>query len=81
MATITAEQDRVTGDYSAYWEDRDYLDARNVRASVFVVHGLNDWNVKTEHFAGWWDQLAKRDVPRKIWLHQGGHGGPAAARR
>ncbi|MET7710592.1 Xaa-Pro dipeptidyl-peptidase [Micromonospora sp. NPDC005413] len=79
LAKITEEQDRVTGDYSTFWQDRDYLDARNVKASVFVVHGLNDWNVKTEHFAGWWDQLAKRDVPRKIWLHQGGHGGPGSS--
>lgn len=79
LAAITEEQDRVTGDYSEFWQDRDYLDARNVKASVFVVHGLNDWNVKTEHFAGWWDQLAKRDVPRKIWLHQGGHGGPGSS--
>ncbi|MEV5691254.1 Xaa-Pro dipeptidyl-peptidase [Micromonospora globbae] len=76
IAALTAEQDRVTGDYSRFWADRDYLDARRVEASVFVVHGLNDWNVKTEHFAGWWDELAKRHVPRKIWLHQGGHGGP-----
>ncbi|WP_173057095.1 Xaa-Pro dipeptidyl-peptidase [Phytohabitans houttuyneae] len=79
MAAITAAQDRVTGDYSRYWAERDYLDARRVKASVFVVHGLNDWNVKTEHFAGWWDELAKRHVPRKIWLHQGGHSGPSSA--
>nr|WP_309227417.1 CocE/NonD family hydrolase [Micromonospora thermarum] len=78
IAELTAEQDRVTGDYTPFWRDRDHLDARNVRASVFVVHGLNDWNVKTEHFAGWWDELARRDVPRKIWLHQGGHGGPGS---
>ena len=79
IAEITQEQDRVTGDYSRFWQDRDYLDgARDVRASVFVVHGLNDWNVKTENFAGWWDQLARYDVPRKIWLHQGGHGGPGS---
>ncbi|MEV1333778.1 Xaa-Pro dipeptidyl-peptidase [Micromonospora costi] len=76
IAALTDDQDRATGDYSAFWRDRDYLDARKVEASVFVVHGLNDWNVKTEHFAGWWDELAKRHVPRKIWLHQGGHGGP-----
>ncbi|GIF73009.1 Xaa-Pro dipeptidyl-peptidase [Asanoa siamensis] len=78
LARITEKQDRVTGDYSTFWEDRDYRDARDVTASVFVVHGLNDWNVKTENFAGWWDELAKRDVPRKIWLHQGGHGGPGS---
>ncbi|MDO3700132.1 Xaa-Pro dipeptidyl-peptidase [Micromonospora sp. C28SCA-DRY-2] len=78
IARLTAEQDRVTGDYTSFWRDRDHLDARRVEASVFVVHGLNDWNVKTEHFAGWWDELARRDVPRKIWLHQGGHGGPGS---
>jgi X-Pro dipeptidyl-peptidase len=76
IARITEKQDRVTGDYSRFWAERDYLDASDVRASVFVVHGLNDWNVKTEHFAGWWDELARHHVPRKIWLHQGGHGGP-----
>ncbi|MFG2103666.1 Xaa-Pro dipeptidyl-peptidase [Micromonospora echinaurantiaca] len=78
IARLTAEQDRVTGDYTRFWRERDHLDARRVEASVFVVHGLNDWNVKTEHFAGWWDELARRDVPRKIWLHQGGHGGPGS---
>ncbi|GIF51420.1 dipeptidyl-peptidase IV [Asanoa ferruginea] len=76
LAQITDKQDRVTGDYSKFWGDRDYRDASDVKASVFVVHGLNDWNVKTENFAGWWDELARNDVPRKIWLHQGGHGGP-----
>ncbi len=76
IAELTARQDRVTGDYSRFWAERDYLDARKVTASVLVVHGLNDWNVRTEHFAGWWDALAKRGVPRKLWLHQGGHGGP-----
>ncbi|MDG4831310.1 Xaa-Pro dipeptidyl-peptidase [Solwaraspora sp. WMMD1047] len=76
---LTAEQDRVTGDYTRFWRDRDYVDARRVRASVFLVHGLQDWNVKTENFAGWWDELARHGVDRKIWLHQGGHGGPGNA--
>ena len=39
-------QDRVTGDYNAYWDERNYLDrADDVEASVFVVHGLEDYNV------------------------------------
>ncbi|WP_341720814.1 Xaa-Pro dipeptidyl-peptidase [Micromonospora sp. FIMYZ51] len=76
IAELTARQDRVTGDYAKFWQDRDYLDAKKVKASVLVVHGLNDWNVRTEHFAGWWDALAKRNVPRKLWLHQGGHSSP-----
>ena len=30
-----------------------------VKASVFVVHGLQDINVKTMHFGQWWDALAE----------------------
>ncbi|HEU5161462.1 MAG TPA: Xaa-Pro dipeptidyl-peptidase [Streptosporangiaceae bacterium] len=77
IADLEARQDRVTGDYSPLWDERNYLnDARNVRASVFVVHGLNDWNVKTKHFAQWWRAMAKNHVPRKLWLHQAAHATP-----
>lgn len=69
--------DRTTGDYNAYWHERDYLHrARGVEASVFVVHGLEDYNVMPKAFASWWSQLERYDVPRKIWLHKDGHGGP-----
>jgi len=74
------EQDRVTGDYSAFWAARDYLGkVDRIKASVFVVHGLNDFNVKTKAFAEWWYRLAANGVERKIWLHNGGHGGPGGA--
>jgi X-Pro dipeptidyl-peptidase len=80
IARLTQEQDRVTGDYGPFWRARDYLPSvRRVNASVLVVHGLNDWNVKTLHFAQWWERLARYHVPRKIWLHQGGHGGPGSS--
>jgi X-Pro dipeptidyl-peptidase len=82
IAAIERDQDRETGDYSRFWADRDYLrDVGKVRASVFVVHGLNDWNVKTRQFGQWWDALAARGVPRKIWLHQGDHADPFNVRR
>src|SRR5215210_6594406 len=74
---LVARQDRATGDYSSFWAKRDYLPrARKIKASVFIVHGLNDWNVKTKAFATWWERL---EVPRKLWLHNGGHGGPRNA--
>ena len=80
MDRLIAQQDRITGDYTRFWRDRDYLHlARRVKASVFVVHGLNDFNVMTKQFAEWWYRLAANDVPRKIWLHNGGHGGPRGA--
>jgi X-Pro dipeptidyl-peptidase len=70
-------QDRITGDYNDFWHERDYLHrARGVKASVMVVHGLEDYNVMTKAFASWWDELAHNNIPRKIWLHKDGHGGP-----
>ncbi|EIT84732.1 x-prolyl-dipeptidyl aminopeptidase [Fictibacillus macauensis ZFHKF-1] len=79
---LTAEQDRKTGDYNNFWAHRDYVKkAHHVRASVFSVHGLNDWNVKTKQLSSWWLALGKFDVPRKLWLHQGGHNTPYNFRR
>jgi X-Pro dipeptidyl-peptidase len=77
---LLVEQDRITGDYSPFWAARDYLGRVGaITASVFVVHGLNDFNVKTKAFAEWWYRLAAAGVDRKIWLHNGGHGGPGGA--
>ncbi|WP_433830336.1 Xaa-Pro dipeptidyl-peptidase [Actinoplanes sp. CA-015351] len=82
MADLEREQDRETGDYSAYWAERDYLrDANKVRASVLLVHGLHDDNVRTLQAGQWWDALSARGVPRKIWLHQAGHTDPFNVRR
>ncbi|UOR11016.1 Xaa-Pro dipeptidyl-peptidase [Halobacillus amylolyticus] len=70
-------QDRETGDYNEYWDERNYVkDASKVEASVFAVHGLNDWNVKTKHLSQWWDALGENNVERKLWLHQSGHANP-----
>lgn len=81
MDQITATQDRITGDYNAFWDARNYLnDVSKVKASVFVAHGLNDWNVKTKQSVQWWNALAARHIPRKIWLHQGTHRDPFSLR-
>lgn len=72
---LEAAQDRVTGDRTAFWQDRDYVQhAAKVKAGVFVIHGHSDWNVKGQHYAQWWDALRRYNVPRKIWLHKDGHG-------
>ncbi|ONK21766.1 Xaa-Pro dipeptidyl-peptidase [Bacillus sp. VT-16-64] len=73
---LTEKQDRITGDYNEFWNRRNYLnDANNIKASVLIVHGLNDWNVKTKQFSQWWEALKQNNIPRKMWLHQGGHSG------
>ncbi|KQY64085.1 Xaa-Pro dipeptidyl-peptidase [Nocardioides sp. Root140] len=78
-AQIARDQDRTTGDHSSFWSKRNYLkDARKVRAAVFVVHGLQDNNVKTRQAAEWYAAVSRR-VPHRIYWHQGGHGGAAPA--
>ncbi len=79
---LTAAQDRVTGDYSPFWDVRNYRnDVGKVRASVLAVHGLNDWNVKTDQVAAWYEALKAHGVEHKIWLHQSGHTDPISLRR
>ncbi|MET7655211.1 Xaa-Pro dipeptidyl-peptidase [Streptomyces sp. NPDC005486] len=71
-----------TGDRTPLWTERDYVkDARKVKASVFLIHGLQDLNVRTNHLGPWWDALAKHGVERKIWLSQTGHVDPFDFRR
>ncbi|SIR74447.1 Xaa-Pro dipeptidyl-peptidase [Micromonospora avicenniae] len=74
--------DDTTGDYSDFWAERDYVPhADRVRASVFVVHGINDDNVRADHFSKWWDALAEHNVPRKLWMTGTGHVDPFDFRR
>ncbi|MEU3841202.1 Xaa-Pro dipeptidyl-peptidase [Streptomyces sp. NPDC028635] len=71
-----------SGDLTPLWTERDYVkDAKKVRASVFLVHGMQDLNVRTKHLGQWWDALAKNGVKRKIWLSQTGHVDPFDFRR
>lgn len=71
-----------TGDRTSLWTERDYVkDAGRVKASVFLIHGMQDLNVRTKHFGQWWDALAKNGVERKIWLSQTGHVDPFDFRR
>ncbi|MCI2424142.1 Xaa-Pro dipeptidyl-peptidase [Saccharopolyspora sp. K220] len=72
----------ANGDVTPLWTERDHLpNAGQVTASVFAVHGLGDLNVKTIQFGQWWDALAARGVPRKVWLSQTGHVDPFDFRR
>ncbi|MCF6408808.1 Xaa-Pro dipeptidyl-peptidase [Pseudalkalibacillus salsuginis] len=74
--------DDESGDYNSFWNERNFVkDAKNVKASVFVVHGLNDYNVKANHFSNWWEELSRYNVPRKLWLTQTGHVDPFDFRR
>ncbi|MFE1251308.1 Xaa-Pro dipeptidyl-peptidase [Streptomyces sp. NPDC058766] len=71
-----------SGDWTGLWTERDYVRAAHkVRASVFLVHGMQDLNVRMKHVGQWWDALARHGVERKIWLSQTGHVDPFDFRR
>ncbi len=79
---MNIDADDASGDYNSFWNERNYVqDARKVKASVFAVHGLNDYNVKMNHFSDWWEALSKQNVPRKLWLTETGHVDPFDFRR
>jgi X-Pro dipeptidyl-peptidase len=77
IAQMFIDQDRDSGDYSRFWDDRNYLaTADKVTAGIIVTHGLNDWNVKMKQY----DQLyraikEKTNTPIKLVLHRGAHTG------
>ncbi|SDO62443.1 CocE/NonD family hydrolase [Lentzea jiangxiensis] len=79
---LSAQDGDESWDHTSFWKTRDYRPgAQNTTASVFVVHGQADWNVKPSQFGRWWKELADRGVPRKIWLHRGGHLDPISFRQ
>jgi X-Pro dipeptidyl-peptidase len=77
MRAIERRMDRISGDYNAFWAERDFTaEAGRFRAAVFATGGLNDWNVKPNQFLGLWQALGRAGVPRKLWIHQARHDDP-----
>ncbi|HEY6888815.1 MAG TPA: CocE/NonD family hydrolase, partial [Solirubrobacter sp.] len=73
---VAANQDRATGNRSAFWQDRNYMkDVTKVKAAALVAHGNNDFNVMTKNAAQFYNALKAQGVPHAFYFHQGGHGG------
>lgn len=67
-------EDRKTGNYNTFWDERNYLPfIKDITCDVVMVHGLNDWNVKPRQVADLWDALKDVPVAKKLILHQGQH--------
>jgi X-Pro dipeptidyl-peptidase len=72
---IVQGMDRITGDYNAWWHERNYVQyVGQFRTAVLISHGLNDLNTKPRMYARLWAALESHGVPRKMWLNTGGHG-------
>ncbi len=76
-AVHVSQSAELDGDKDAYWQERDLIaGAGNINASVFLVHGFLDENVKTDHFLDFWDALPA-DVEKKAWFGQWFHQHPS----
>jgi X-Pro dipeptidyl-peptidase len=62
-------------DPTGYWETRSFESEvlENYDGSVFIVHGLQDWNVHPDMVTHIWDDLVKQDGERKLWFGQWSH--------
>lgn len=66
--------DRVTGQYSDYWEARNYRHHTDgIKCSWISVHGLNDWNVKPKNVYKIWQLVKTLPKDHHLFLHQGPH--------
>lgn len=69
------------GDFTSMYAARDYdASANKVKASVWITHGANDYNVYTDNFGQWWNALPPT-VHKQLWLSQTGHVDPFDFRR
>ncbi|GEP19037.1 Xaa-Pro dipeptidyl-peptidase [Pediococcus argentinicus] len=74
MERLGRDQDRTTGNYSKFWDSRNYLNnAKNIKADMIMVHGLNDWNVKPRNVGNLWNAIRDLPINKKVVLHQGQH--------
>ncbi|MEK6974850.1 MAG: CocE/NonD family hydrolase [Candidatus Thermoplasmatota archaeon] len=75
----------VDGNKDAYWIERDFgaelrasWDKNPQRASVWYIHGLQDWNVKPHMMEDWLPAILETGVDYKVWLGQWPHAWPAS---
>ena len=74
QASLLEKEDRKTGQYSDYWENRNYRHHTDkINCSWISVHGLNDWNVKPKNVYKIWQKVKNLPVEHHLFLHQGPH--------
>ncbi len=75
-----------TGDQSVagqddYWEVRNFRDRvlQNYKGSLYIVHGMQDWNVNPRMVVPWINELQDQGFKVKAWLGQWAHAYPDRA--
>lgn len=78
---LLKQQDRITGDFNAFWAERDYVtQIDEMHAALLMAHAFNDWNVMPEHSFRFYSAAKAKGLPTQLFYHQGGHGGDPSLR-
>lgn len=78
LGQLMQDQLDVNGDYGDVWAVRDYtLNAKNIKCTALIVHGLYDYNVRTKMFQQMYDAFDTAGIEAKLLLHQDGHVTPS----
>jgi predicted acyl esterase/methionine-rich copper-binding protein CopC len=73
--SLEQTQDRASGNYSDFWEVRNYAKTiKNWNVGVLIEGGFRDWNVMFKHQSLMIEQLKAHNKNWQAWLHQQGHG-------
>lgn len=67
------DQEHDTGNFNQFWDARNVTKYNRTNADMLLVHGLNDWNVKTGQVWSSRNKLKARNITQKLILHQGQH--------
>lgn len=74
LTYMRTNKDRQSAQYNAFWNERNYLkDSHKMTCSLFLIHGINDWNVKLDHCTSLWQATDSLNLRRRMLLHQGEH--------
>lgn len=73
LKQMTHDQEHDTGSFNQFWDARNVTKYNHTKADMLLVHGLNDWNVKTGQVWNSRNKLKTRDITQKLILHQGQH--------
>ena len=73
LKQLTHDQDHDSGSFNQFWDARNVTKENHTVADMLLVHGLNDWNVKTGQVWNSRHKLKSRPITQKLILHQGQH--------
>jgi predicted acyl esterase len=73
-----ATGDTGSAGLDTYWQDRAWRERvlANYNGSLFIIHGMQDWNVNPRMVVPWINELQDAGIRVKAWLGQWGHAYP-----